>query len=244
MTPGQLEQAYSDFLTEAIRIRSIYSDKISLLIGLETDYITPLDLAKTTELLERRKEVDYIVGSVHHVNGVSIDFDRPTWIRAVKTVVEGTISSTMTVSPTSGSVSLPQIDDTTLPSTEDIRTFLQAYFDAQYEMLQTHQPEVIGHIDLCLLWTPEISLKSDEMAEVWEKVVRNVEYAIEYGGLFEANAAAFRKGWKTSYPSPDILRVSCLLIVQFEMKLMGSSSWRRRARYVCRTIRMESIMSD
>lgn len=114
----------------------------------------------------------------------------------------------MTVSPGSQTVSLPLVDDPeSTPSMTDLRAFLLAYFDAQYDMLQTHQPEVIGHIDLCLLWTPEIRLGDTSLEGVWDKVVRNVEYGISYGALFEANAAAIRKGWKTSYPNPDILEV-------------------------------------
>lgn len=31
---------------------------------------------------------------------------------------------------------------------------------------------------------------------------------INYGGLFEANGAALRKGWETSYPSREVLEVS------------------------------------
>jgi histidinol-phosphatase (PHP family) len=211
LTPADLATAYSDFLDEAIRLRSIYSDRISLLIGLETDYITPIDLDGTARLLERRPDIDYVVGSVHHVNGVSIDFDRPTWVRAVRTVVEGSTSSTMTVSPSSGTVSLPPVIDADVaPPMQDSRQFLSAYFDAQYDMLQAHQPEVVGHFDLCLLWTPHVSLKDDRLLGVWEKVVRNVEYVVGYGGLFEANAAAIRKGWKTSYPNPDVLQVSAV----------------------------------
>lgn len=210
MTPVDLEKAYFDFLEEAIRIRTVYSDRISLLIGLETDYITGIDLSKTVELLEKRKEIDYIVGSVHHVNGISIDFDKPTWTRAVRAVSERSSGSTMTVSPNSKSISLPRVTDDSTPSMSDIRTFLLAYFDAQYEMLRTLQPEVVGHIDLCLLWTPDISLRSSEMEGVWQKVERNVEFAVQYGALFEANAAAIRKGWKTSYPNSDILQVSWL----------------------------------
>jgi histidinol-phosphatase (PHP family) len=91
---------------------------------------------------------------------------------------------------------------------EALRLFLLAYFDAQYEMLTAHQPEVVGHFDLCLLWTPTVSLRSTEMEGVWEKVERNLRYAAGYGVLFEANAAAIRKGWGTSYPSRDILQVS------------------------------------
>jgi len=242
LQPADLEAAYLAFLDEAIRLRGIYSDRISLLIGLETDYITPLDLAQTTQLLDRRKEIDYVVGSVHHVNGVSIDFDRPTWVRAVRTVVSGSEASTMDVSPTSQRISLPGVPDSeALPSTADIRTFLLAYFDAQYDMLQTHQPEVVGHIDLCLLWTPDISLRGEGMEGVWEKVLRNVEYAISYGGLFEANAAAIRKGWKTSYPNPDILQVGSPEGVCKRLTCRPSSSV--EVGCACRTTRMESRMS-
>ena len=208
LTAKDLESAYLSFLEEAVRLRDLYADRVSLLIGLETDYITDIDLDRTSQLLDRHTNIDYIVGSVHHVNGVSIDFDRPTWVRAVRTVVDGQYSSTMQVSPVSGKVSLPSVDDAeTLPSIEDIRVFLLAYFDAQYEMLQRHRPEVVGHIDLCLLWIPEQSLRSERMEAVWEKVVRNVKFVVSYGGLFEANAAAIRKGWKGSYPNPGILQV-------------------------------------
>lgn len=231
-------------MDEAIRLRGIYSGRISLLIGLETDYITPLDLAQTTQLLDRRKDIDYIVGSVHHVNGVSIDFDRPTWVRAVRTVVSGSEASTMDVSPTSHRISLPGVPDPEAqPSMDDIRTFLLAYFDAQYDMLQTHQPEVIGHIDLCLLWTPDISLRNERLQAVWEKVIRNVEYAISYGGLFEANAAAIRKGWKTSYPNPDILQVSWDVHVALRsMKLTRRRSYNEEAESACQTTRTGSRM--
>lgn len=90
----------------------------------------------------------------------------------------------------------------------ELVSFLLAYLDAQYEMLQYHQPEVIGHFDLCLLWVPDLDLTSLKMEAVRESIKRNVEYGIGYGALFEANAAAIRKGWKTSYPNPYILKVS------------------------------------
>ena len=209
MKPEDLEQAYLDFVTEAKRLEEAYSDRISLLIGIETDFITDIDLSRTAKLLESRSEIDYMVGSVHHVNGVSIDFDKSTWIRAVQTVSAGKESTMMIVDPSTHAVSTyPTPEWAALPSMGDIRTFLLAYFDAQYRMLQTHQPEVVGHIDLCFLWTPEISSRQKGMEDVWQKVERNVGFAIGYGALFEANVAAIRKGWQTSYPNPDILQVS------------------------------------
>lgn len=204
---------YESFLTEAIRLRTLYSDQISLLIGLETDCITELDLIGTTDLLFAHPEVDYIVGSVHHVNGIPIDFDRPTWLRCVRDVVRHEVGTTMISSP-SGPVRNPSDQEdpspqaSYTPSLSELRPFLLAFFDAQYRLLQTHQPEVVGHFDLCLLWTPDIPLGSDQLEGILENVERNVEYVVGYGGLFEANSAAFRKGWGTSYPSREVFQVS------------------------------------
>ena len=197
-------------MDEAKRLRSIYSDRISLLIGLETDFITTLDLTRTTSLLQQRTDIDYVVGSVHHVNGISIDFDTPTWLRCVHTTAAGDIGATVTIDPSSNRLILPPLSPSkdTPPTNTQLTAFLLSYFDAQYEMIKSHQPEVIGHFDLCLLWTPDLSLRSSELSCVWAKVERNVGYAIDYGALFEANAAALRKGWKTSYPSGDVLQVS------------------------------------
>lgn len=190
-----------------------YADRINLLVGLETDYITPPDLVRTKALLED-EEIQYVVGSVHHVRGVSIDFDRSTWFRSIRHVNEGTTGTTMILDQHTQQP-IPVIDKRETkgydPSIEELRPFLMDYFDAQYEMLQALQPEVVGHFDLCLLWTPEVSLRFER--EVWEKLERNVEYIIGYGGLFEANAAALRKGWRTSYPGLDILRVGFLSIL-------------------------------
>jgi len=86
-----------------------------------------------------------------------------------------------------------------------LEAFLLAYFDAQYELLQRFKPEIVGHLDLCRLYTPD--LKFMDFQEVWKRIERNVEYAISYGALFEVNAAAFRKKWKTAYPGPDVAQV-------------------------------------
>lgn len=197
MTPEDLWTTYEAFLVEAKRLRSV--SKINLLIGVVTDYITDLDFDGLDRLLKEHEEIDYVVGSVHHVNGVSIDFDRDTWLRCVATAAEGRIGTTC--ARVDGSVQLVH-ETAGEPTEEQVDKFLEAYFDAQYAMLQRHKPEVVGHIDLCLLWIPQIKL-----TKVWEKVRRNVEFAISYGALFEANAAAIRKGWTTSYPSRDVLRL-------------------------------------
>lgn len=194
---------YESFLTEAARLRALYIPKgLSLLVGIESDYITARDLAGLGAYLAR-SEIDYAVGSVHHVCEVPIDFDRATWLRAVATAASPAGSPL----DADADAADPRLAPGYTPSTAALAPFLAAYLDAQYALLQAHQPEVVGHLDLCLLYTPGVSLK-DAGAAVWSKVERNVRFAVGYGALFEANAAAVRKGWASSYPGPDVLDVS------------------------------------
>nr|ODN86511.1 histidinol-phosphatase (PHP family) [Cryptococcus depauperatus CBS 7841] len=207
LASSDLLRVFEQFLSTAGSLRYKYASQISLLTSLETDYITLLDSEKLSILLEQHSEIDYIVGSVHHVNGVSIDFDRPTWLRAIKMSRESKVGRTMDPGPPpvleQGDPSDPHLVPTYVPDAISLQPFLEAYFDSQYDLIMVHEPEVLGHIDLCCLWTPDVALKTCK--KVWEKVERNVRAVVAYGGLFEANAAAIRKGWETSYPCRDLV---------------------------------------
>ncbi|KAK9894473.1 histidinol phosphate phosphatase H [Cystobasidium minutum MCA 4210] len=181
LTLEELERTFDAYVEEASRLKQTYSNRIELLIGLETECITQESLTHLQSLLKKHEDtISYIVGSVHHVNGIPIDFDKETFDKALRSFpnVEGGLS---------------QLDQ-----------LFCAYFDAQFNLLRLCQPEVIGHIDLCRLYLPQASFEEDE---VWSRVTRNVECAISYGALFEVNAAAFRKGWKTAYPAQDVLEL-------------------------------------
>lgn len=159
-------------------MKAQYASQITLLVGLETEYITDLDLVNLQKTLELTgNKVQYVVGSVHHVNGIPIDFDLATF-------------------------------DNALVSMGDHEALLSAYFDAQYEVMKRIKPEIVGHFDLCRLWNP--GLRFEDYPPVYDKVVRNVQYAVGYGALFEVNAAAFRKKWNTAYPGEDIVKVSTM----------------------------------
>ena len=163
---------------QAQRLKVKYSDQITILIGLETDFITPADLDGLERLLQRHSTVvEYIVGSVHHVNEVPIDFDIPTFDRALQE----------------------------FPTDTAFDSLISAYLDNQYTLMRRFHPEIIGHFDLCRLYHPNHQLR--DKPDVWNKVERNVQFAIHYGALFELNAAAFRKGWDGPYPGPDVIEV-------------------------------------
>ena len=164
--------------------------------------------------MDSREEIQYIVGSVHHVAGVSIDFDRSTYLRSIEHCSADTVGSTMVRTYPSSSSSISKLElpppknPDAKPIDAQLMVILIKYFDAQYEMINHLQPEVIGHFDLCLLFNPGYSLKGVGKEEIWKRVERNIKKVIGYGGLFEANGAAFRKGWETSYPSKEVLEVS------------------------------------
>lgn len=186
ITPTDLLHTFDLFVQEAHRLKVAYAGQINLLVGLETDFITPNDLDQLDQLLQRHAgQIQYVIGSVHHCNGIPIDFDKATFERAVASFSESPGTLMDDESPTA-----PQI------------SFLGAYFDAQLQIMERIHPEVIGHFDLCRLYTPRLSLR-----DVWSRVERNVRYAIEYGAVFELNAAAFRKGWNSAYPGPEIVEV-------------------------------------
>lgn len=168
-------------MEEAHRLKTKYASQISLLVGVETEHIHDSDLSYLSRLLlgDQKTKIDMVVGSIHHVNQIPIDFDKPSFERALRSCVS--------------------------PALE---TYLISYLDAQNEMIMHVQPEVIGHFDLFRLYTPELELSKEEHPKVWERIERNIQLGISYGALFEVNAAAFRKGWSTAYPGRDILKVS------------------------------------
>ncbi|GAA5957453.1 hypothetical protein JCM3765_001146 [Sporobolomyces pararoseus] len=179
LTVQDLKDTFSNYLIEANRLKTLYRNEIKLLVGLETEFIDQDSLSKLEKLLEiHSKDLDYIVGSVHHCDELPIDFDKEGFDKVLS--LQSTPSS--------------------LSRFEKV---FEKYFDNQYELIKRLKPEVIGHFDLVRLYYPELNFKQ-EFPKVWEKIERNIEIAIEYGALFELNASAFRKGWKTGYPGIDV----------------------------------------
>ena len=183
-----LSKQFDDFIVEAHRLKQLYAPQITLLVGLETDYITNTDLDGLENLLQRHGDcIEYVVGGIHHVNGIPIDFDLPTYRKALE------------------SFGIEKEDDRQ-------EAFMLAYFDAQYELIQRFKPEIIAHFDLCRLYKP--NLRFADFPVVWKMIERNIRFAVEYGALFEINTAALRKEWPSPYPAKDVVEVCILLLTQ------------------------------
>lgn len=200
-----LSGAFDAYVVEAHRIRSGLPkegrDRTSFLIGLETDYITEIDLERLSALLAKHGDsIEYIIGSVHHVAEYPIDYGKELFDEAAASI-------SMTENSVSGAGN-NEIPNDGADGTHNLPMFISHYLDQQYTLLTRFQPEIIGHFDLFRLYYPSYTLSQSSTPELWEKMTRNINYAVGYGALFEINAAAFRKGWSQAYPGKEIAEVS------------------------------------
>lgn len=132
---------------------------------------------------------------MHHVHAIPIDFDRATYERARAGVVVGVGGGGGGGDGGDGGGADEAIFD--------------AYFDAQLQMLEQLRPPIVGHFDLIRLFSddPDVDIEQT-YPEVWRRrVVRNLEFVLEYGGVLEVNSAALRKGMREPYPGRRIVEV-------------------------------------
>ena len=120
---------------------------------------------------------DLFVGSVHHVRTVPIDYDMVHYQEA-RELCGGT----------------------------DEHIFAE-YFDAQYEMLQSLRPPVVGHFDLVRLNSDDPDGTFKLWPHIWQKIERNLKFIAEYGGVLELNSSSLRKGMTEAYPQSEICKV-------------------------------------
>ena len=118
--------------------------------------------------------MDYYIGSVHHVHGIPIDYDKSFYRKAL---------------------------DAAGGSEQQL---FEDYFDAQFEMLNAMKPRVVGHLDLIRLLSEQPNRDLKGVKGVWEKIVRNLKIIVEQGGLIEINTSALRKGLEEPYPTRSV----------------------------------------
>ncbi|OLL21949.1 putative histidinol-phosphatase [Neolecta irregularis DAH-3] len=180
ITIDDLERQFTAYFVHAHGIKSRYKNKIEIFVGFEIDYIRPesLDFIKLTI---KKFRPDFIVGSIHHVEGIPIDFNQELWTRAREKA----------------------------GGSEEI--LYAHYFDDQFSMLQELRPAVVGHFDLIRLFAPNSKIDFQQWPVVWEKIIRNISFISDYGGLVEINSSSLRKDWDEPYPRRDIaqLIISC-----------------------------------
>ena len=177
-TLASLTDLHDRFFEEAERLRDKYRNQIEILVGFEGEWIREQSLSLIEERLSKHR-VDLIVGSVHHVHTIPIDFDKAMYVQARER---------------SGGTDESIFGD---------------YFDAQLDMLKAVKPPVVGHFDLIRLYSNDANRNwKDVGSNIWEKILRNLRFIADYGGFLEINSSALRKGMNEPYPKIEICQVS------------------------------------
>jgi histidinol-phosphatase (PHP family) len=73
---------YSNYYKEALDLKREFKGEIEVLIGMEIEWIYENTMTELNELMDKFP-IEYLVGSVHHVNGIPIDYDRDLFYKAV-----------------------------------------------------------------------------------------------------------------------------------------------------------------
>ena len=127
--------------------------------------------------LLRKYSFDLFIGSLHHVHTIPIDYDKKMYSDAREK---------------SGGTDEKLAED---------------YFDLQYEMLKALKPPIVGHFDLIRLFSDDPESSFVQWTGVWQKILRNIDFIVDYGGLVELNSAGLRKGMSEPYPKAEVCKV-------------------------------------
>ncbi|KAK5628423.1 hypothetical protein RRF57_004138 [Xylaria bambusicola] len=185
------------YLKEAQRLQALYAPQISLLIGFEGEWLRPGYESLINELAAH-PAIDYFIGSLHHVNGVPIDYDKEYYARAVASAQPLTNGTYTNGAATSAAQTERGSENGDMEAREE-RTY-ERYYDQQYEMLVALRPRVVGHFDLVRLMSSNPDRDVRYWPGVWERIERNLTFVASYGGWLECNSSALRKGLAEPYP--------------------------------------------
>ncbi len=78
LRPDQLLEMFYAFVSEARALQLQWQGRMEVLVGMETERLPPESWATAMTDLRSQCQLDYLVGSVHHVNGICIDFAAET----------------------------------------------------------------------------------------------------------------------------------------------------------------------
>ncbi|KAF1960591.1 histidinol-phosphatase [Byssothecium circinans] len=80
-SPESLAKLFDHYISEAVRVKNLYSSQVKILIGFESEWIRPSTLQTIRDVLTKYS-FDFFVGSLHHTHAIPIDFDRETYEKA------------------------------------------------------------------------------------------------------------------------------------------------------------------
>ncbi len=179
----------TNFIRYAETIRPLaraFEGRLTILCGFEIE-IVPED--RYTDLIAQYRSeyaFDYVVGSVHFINGVAMD---STSLSAFRQMVHER-----------GGLEQVAVD----------------YYRKVAEMVQAVRPEVVAHLDLIRLAAHRLGEEATvSTPRVRAEVERTLAIIQQVGSLVEINTAGLRKGLPTPYPDSWIVQMGAQMGVRF-----------------------------
>jgi histidinol-phosphatase (PHP family) len=184
-TTKDLEKNFDEYHKHARRIQlGNVGDKTKFLVGMEVEGINEAHIEYTNEI-KNRYDLDMVVGSVHFVKGIPIDFDRGQFLKAVE-VCGGLRQLFLEYFQLQYKV-ISGIHPEVIGHFDLIRLFTQ----------ENDVDDTTGKL------LKDVDLEHD-WPEVWEQIKTNLLLANSYNALIELNSSAIRKQWQTPYPKLDV----------------------------------------
>lgn len=160
---------------EIRRLKEKYRSEIEVLLSLEMDYIP--GITADFNLLKNKMNLDYTIGSVHLVKDESIkelwvlDGPETNYIRGIEVLFDG-----------------------------NVRKAVTAYYQQIIQMIQTQNPDVVGHIDKVKMNNQGRFFSEDEK---WYKDLQNqtLEVLQHSDSIVEVNTRGiYKKKTKLFFP--------------------------------------------
>ncbi|OBA29075.1 histidinol phosphate phosphatase H [Hanseniaspora valbyensis NRRL Y-1626] len=202
-----LKQQFDNYLHKVLTIKKTYKDSsTNFIIGTECECADSEHISYAKSMFDNyyKGKLQYLVGSIHHVNSVPIDYDIETFEKAI------------------------------VRADNSFLEFLKDYFNLQYTMLTELKPLVVGHFDLPCLFIKDSKLRIDKDTgkvldemnfekkdsfisineydiddyiftvfkdSLYPLVERNLKFIIDNNLALEINTSGLRKKLKYPYPS-------------------------------------------
>ncbi|KAJ3223901.1 histidinolphosphatase [Clydaea vesicula] len=210
LTYQDLIERFNKFIKRARELKLKYKNEITLLIGMETEYI--VDNKKDKEIEDKvifatineykiKYCLDYVVGSendaylVHHGNGYPIDYSSEKYNLAENFLASADLN----------------VENSEYAKTKNL---IKIYFQHQYQVIKNlNKPDVIGHFDLCRIFRKDF--KFDQ--EILQQININLDLIKKKDLLIEINSRAWKKNLDSAYPFKDILRLMIEKDIKFTL---------------------------
>ncbi|MBN3036249.1 MAG: histidinol-phosphatase [Bacteroidales bacterium] len=175
------EERVGEYASEIRRLQTEYSDKISVCLGLELDFIP--GITRNFVYYRHMAGLDYAIGGVHLVKGTA---GEGLWF------IDGAWA---------------EIYDSGLSEVfnGDIRRGVEAYYQQIMEMVSTQRPDIVAHLDKIKMHNRGRYFSEDEP---WyrELVWKTLRCIAGSGCIIEVNTRGiYKKRSPAFYPSPAIL---------------------------------------